>query len=108
YQVRRRMGMRLAEEHPAEADVVIPVPDTGVPGALGYSEVSGIPYSEGFIKSRYIHRTFIQPDQRMREQGVRMKLTPMEEVVEGKRVVVVDDSIVRATTTGQIVRTLFD
>jgi amidophosphoribosyltransferase len=108
YQVRRRMGMRLAEEHPVEADVVIPVPDTGVPGALGYSEVSGIPYSEGFIKSRYIHRTFIQPDQRMREQGVRMKLTPMEEVVEGKRVVVVDDSIVRATTTGQIVHTLFD
>lgn len=108
YQVRQRMGEALAEQHPVDADMVIPVPDTGIPGALGYSRISGIPYGEGLIKSRYIHRTFIQPDQRMREMGVRLKLTPMREQIEGKRLVLVDDSIVRATTTKQIVRLLFD
>lgn len=108
YAVRRRMGEQLAREHQVEADIVVPVPDTGIPGALGYSKESGIPYGEVFIKSRYIHRTFIQPDQRMREQGVRMKLTPLEEEIRGKRVVLVDDSIVRATTTNQLVRLLFD
>ena len=108
YQARTQMGMELAREHPADADVVIPVPDTGIPGALGFSRVSGIPYGEGLIKSRYIHRTFIQPDQRMRELGVRLKLTPLVENIRGQRLVLVDDSIVRATTTKQIVRLLFE
>jgi amidophosphoribosyltransferase len=100
------MGQILAREHPADADIVIPVPDTGTPAALGYSEASGIPYAEGFIKNRYIHRTFIQPSQRQRELGVRIKLTPLREVIEGKRVVVVEDSIVRGTTTRNIVSML--
>ena len=108
YQARQRMGEALAEQHPVDADIVIPVPDTGIPGALGYSKISGIPFGEGLIKSRYIHRTFIQPDQRMREMGVRLKLTPLREQIEGKRLVLVDDSIVRATTTKQIVRLLFE
>lgn len=108
YQARMRMGEQLAREHPCEADVVVPVPDSGIPAALGYSEVSGIPFSEGMMKSRYIHRTFIQPDQRMRELGVRMKLSPIDEHIAGKRVVLVDDSIVRGTTTKQIVKMMFE
>jgi amidophosphoribosyltransferase len=108
YSVRYRMGQQLAREHPADADIVVPVPDTGLPGALGYSQVSGIPFAEGLIKSRYIHRTFIQPDQRMREMGVRMKLHPLTDQIAHKRIVLVDDSIVRATTTKQIVKLLFD
>jgi amidophosphoribosyltransferase len=108
YSARERMGERLAVEHPVEADVVIPVPDSGIPAALGYSRASGIPYREGMMKSRYIHRTFIQPDQRMRELGVRMKLTPLVEHIAGKRLILVDDSIVRATTTRQIVKLLFE
>lgn len=108
YTARERMGEVLAKEHPAEADVVIPVPDSGIPAALGFSRVSGIPFQEGMTKSRYIHRTFIQPDQRMREMGVRMKLTPLVEHIRGKRLVLVDDSIVRATTTRQIVKLLFE
>ncbi|MBX7135539.1 MAG: amidophosphoribosyltransferase [Fimbriimonadaceae bacterium] len=108
YSARERMGENLAKEHPVEADAVVPVPDSGIPAALGYSRQSGIPYVEGMTKSRYIHRTFIQPDQRMREMGVRMKLTPLVEHIEGKRIILVDDSIVRATTTKQIVRLLFE
>ncbi len=108
YDVRERMGAILSEEHPIEADLVIPVPDSGIPAALGYSQASQIPFREGMMKSRYIHRTFIQPDQRMREIGVRMKLTPLVEHIAGKRIVLVDDSIVRATTTKQIVRMLFE
>lgn len=108
YSVRGRMGENLAEEHAVDADVVIPVPDSGIPAALGYSRKSGIPFCEGMTKSRYIHRTFIQPDQRMRELGVRMKLTPLVDHIAGKRVILVDDSIVRATTTKQIVRMLFE
>lgn len=108
YGVRERMGAQLHVEHPCEADIVIPVPDSGIPAALGYSEASGIPFREGMTKSRYIHRTFIQPDQRMREMGVRMKLTPLIEHIEGKRVILVDDSIVRGTTTRQIVKMMFD
>lgn len=103
---RRRMGHILAREHPANANIVIPVPDTGTPAAIGYAEASGIPYAEGFIKNRYIHRTFIQPSQRQRDLGVRIKLTPLREVLEGKRVVVVEDSIVRGTTTRSIVGVL--
>lgn len=108
YGARERMGAQLAAEHPCEADIVVPVPDSGIPAALGYSEASGIPFREGMMKSRYIHRTFIQPDQRMRELGVRMKLTPLVDHLKGMRVVLVDDSIVRGTTTKQIVKLLFD
>ncbi|HLK15374.1 MAG TPA: amidophosphoribosyltransferase, partial [Fimbriimonadaceae bacterium] len=108
YTVRERMGENLAHEHPVEADIVVPVPDSGVPAALGYSRASGIPYREGMMKSRYIHRTFIAPDQRMRESGVRMKLSPLSQNILGKRVILVDDSIVRGTTTKQIVKLMLD
>lgn len=108
YSARERMGGALADEHPVEADVVVPVPDSGIPAALGYSKQSGIPYREGMVKSRYIHRTFIDPDQKLREMGVKMKLTPLQEHIRGERVILVDDSIVRATTTKQIVRLLFE
>jgi amidophosphoribosyltransferase len=99
YVSRMRMGNMLAQQAPVEADLVIPVPETGIPHAIGFAEVSKIPFGEGFIKNRYIHRTFIQPEQRMRDMGVRMKLTPLREALAGKRVVMVDDSIVRGTTT---------
>jgi amidophosphoribosyltransferase len=108
YSARERMGAQLAREHPVEADLVVPVPDSGIPAALGYSHETGIPFREGMTKSRYIHRTFIQPDQRMREMGVRMKLTPLEDHIRGQRIILVDDSIVRGTTTKQIVRMLFE
>lgn len=108
YQARYRMGVNLAKEHPADADVVIPVPDSGIPAAIGYAEASGLPFAEGMMKSRYIHRTFIQPDQRMRDLGVRMKLSPLKDNVAGRRIVLVDDSIVRGTTTRQIVKMLRD
>jgi len=101
---RVRMGQELFSEHPVDAQVVIPVPDTGFPAAIGFSQASHIPLNEGLIKNRYIGRTFIEPDQRMRELGVRMKLSPLKENLCGKRVVMVDDSIVRGTTTGQIVK----
>jgi len=104
---RVRMGERLAEESPVEADLVLPIPDSGTPAAIGFSRASGIPFSEGLIKNRYVHRTFIQPEQSMREQGVRTKFNPLAEV-GGKRLVVVDDSIVRGSTTRQIVQMLFD
>jgi amidophosphoribosyltransferase len=107
--VRRRMGHELAREHPCpEAHVVVPIPDSAVPAALGFSEASRIPFAEGVIKNRYIQRTFIQPDQRMRELGARMKYTPLREALAGKKIVMVDDSIVRGTTTGKLVRMLFD
>jgi amidophosphoribosyltransferase len=106
---RQRMGMELASEHPVpDADMVMGVPDSGIPAALGFAQASGIPFGEGLIKNRYIQRTFIQPDQRMRDLGVRMKLTPLKEALQGKRVVLVDDSIVRGTTTGKIVRLLME
>jgi len=106
---RRRMGQELAREHPApSAQLVIPVPDSGVPAAIGYAEAARIPFGEGFTKSRYIHRTFIQPDQAMRDLGVRMKFSPLREALVGKRVVVVDDSIVRGTSTSKIVSMLFE
>ncbi|HEY3782548.1 MAG TPA: amidophosphoribosyltransferase [Fimbriimonadaceae bacterium] len=108
YSARERMGENLALEHPVEADIVVPVPDSGIPAALGYSRQSGIPFQEGMTKSRYIHRTFIAPDQRLREIGVKMKLTVLVEHIKGKRVILVDDSIVRATTTKQIVKLLFE
>jgi amidophosphoribosyltransferase len=104
---RVRMGAALAAEAPADADLVMPVPDSGTPAAIGFSRASGIPFTEGLIKNRYVGRTFIQPDQGLREQGIRLKFNPLAEVA-GKRVVVVEDSIVRGTTTRQIVAMLFD
>jgi amidophosphoribosyltransferase len=104
---RVRMGERLAAEAPVQADLVLPIPDSGTPAAIGFARATGIPFSEGLIKNRYVHRTFIQPEQGMREQGVRMKFNPLAEVA-GQRLVVVDDSIVRGSTTRQIVRMLFD
>jgi len=106
YLVRERMGQHLAKEHPVEADVVIGTPDSAVPAAIGYAKESGVPYSEGLIKNRYVGRTFIQPSQEIREAGVRLKFNPMPEVLKGKRVVVVDDSIVRGTTTPRVVALL--
>jgi len=104
---RVRMGAQLAKEAPAEADLVLPIPDSGTPAAIGFSRASGIPFSEGVIKNRYVARTFIQPDQELRRQGIKLKFNPLAEVA-GKRVVVVDDSIVRGNTTKQIVQMLFD
>jgi amidophosphoribosyltransferase len=104
---RVRMGERLAQEGPADADLVIGVADGGTPAAIGFSRASGIPYNEALVKNRYVARTFIQPEQGMREQGIRMKFNPLSEV-EGKRIVVVDDSIVRGNTTRQLVQMLFD
>jgi amidophosphoribosyltransferase len=104
---RVRMGERLAEEAPADADLVLPIPDSGTPAAVGFARASGIPFSEGLVKNRYVGRTFIQPEQGMREQGIRMKFNPLAEV-RGRRVLVVDDSIVRGSTTRQIVQMLFD
>jgi amidophosphoribosyltransferase len=106
YEARRLMGMRLADEHPVETDLVMPVPDTGGPAAAGYAERSGIPFREGLVRNRYTGRTFIQPSQTLRHRGVTMKLNPLREVVRGKRLTVVDDSIVRGTTTKQIVALL--
>lgn len=101
--VRQRMGAELWREHPADAEVVIPVPDSAVPAAIGYARASGIPYTEGLIKNRYIGRTFIQPDQRLREQGVKLKFNALPEVLEGKSVALVDDTIVRGTTSKPII-----
>ncbi|HXZ98849.1 MAG TPA: amidophosphoribosyltransferase [Candidatus Binatia bacterium] len=106
YEARREMGRELARESPAEADVVITLPDSGTPAAIGFAEESGIPFAEGMIKSRYITRTFIQPSQRLREAGIRLKFNPMRHVLDGQRVVLVDDSIVRGTTSGKIVDAL--
>jgi amidophosphoribosyltransferase len=106
YEARRRMGMQLAAEQPTAADLVMPVPDTGAPAAAGYAEASGIPYREGMVRNRYAGRTFIQPSQGLRQRGVTVKLSPIREVVRGKRLVVVDDSIVRGTTTRAIVSLL--
>ncbi len=106
YQVRQRFGMKLAEESPVDADIVIPVPDSAIPAAIGYSMVSGIPYQEALTKNRYIHRTFITPEQRLRENAVAMKLNPIHEIINGKRVLVLDDSIVRGTTQRQLVEML--
>jgi amidophosphoribosyltransferase len=106
HHARRRMGRALAREHPAEADIVIAVPDSGTSAAMGYAEAAGIPHEVGLIKNRYIGRTFIQPDPSMRDFGVRVKLNPVADVIDGRRVVLVDDSIVRGTTSRQIVRML--
>lgn len=104
YSVRMEMGAQLARDYPVEADMVVGIPDSATAAAAGYSQESRIPFVEGVVKNRYVGRTFIQPDQRLRDIGVRLKFNPLSEVLSGKRVVVVDDSIVRGTTTPHVVR----
>ncbi|MFL5321268.1 MAG: amidophosphoribosyltransferase [Myxococcaceae bacterium] len=106
YEVRKKLGRQLAKEQPAQADLVIAVPDSGVPAAIGFSQASGIPYDVGLIRSHYVGRTFIEPQQSIRHFGVKLKLSAVRQVLKGKRVVVVDDSIVRGTTSRKIVKML--
>jgi amidophosphoribosyltransferase len=106
-EVRRRFGINLAREHKIEADVVIAIPDSAIPAALGYAQESGIPFDHGLIKNRYIHRTFIRPAQNLRRRDVQMKLNPIPETLMGKRVVVIDDSLVRGTTSKEIIKMLY-
>ncbi|GIU92662.1 MAG: amidophosphoribosyltransferase [Acidimicrobiia bacterium] len=103
---RRAMGFRLAEEHPADADIVVPVPESGIPAAQGYAQRSGIAYADALVKNRYVGRTFIEPTQELRDRGIRLKLNPISAVLSGRRVVLVDDSIVRGSTTRQLCRML--
>ncbi|GAA3953639.1 amidophosphoribosyltransferase [Actinomadura viridis] len=105
---RVEVGRRLAREHPVEADLVIPTPESGTPAAIGYAEASGIPYGQGLVKNSYVGRTFIQPSQTIRQLGIRLKLNPLREAIEGRRLIVVDDSIVRGNTQRAIVRMLRD
>jgi amidophosphoribosyltransferase len=105
---RHEMGRTLAAEHPAEADVVVPVPESGIPAAQGFAAASGIPYEDGLVKNRYVGRTFIEPSQMLRDQGIKLKLNPIPESLQGKRVVLVDDSIVRGSTTKQLVAMVRD
>ncbi|KZL49580.1 amidophosphoribosyltransferase [Nodularia spumigena CENA596] len=106
YTYRMRLGRRIAAESAVDADIVFGVPDSGIPAAIGFSQASGVPYAEGLIKNRYVGRTFIQPTQSMRETGIRMKLNPLKDVLVGKRVIIVDDSIVRGTTSRKLVKAL--
>lgn len=106
HQTRQKLGKQLAKEAPVSADIVVPVPDSGTPHAIGYAQKSGIPYSEGLIKSRYIGRTFIQPSDELRKVGVAMKFNPLPDNLKGKRIVLVDDSIVRGNTSGPLIRML--
>jgi amidophosphoribosyltransferase len=106
HSTRVAVGRRLAREHPVEADLVIPTPESGTPGAIGYAEESGIPYGVGLVKNAYVGRTFIQPSQTIRQLGIRLKLNPLRDVIRGKRLVVVDDSIVRGNTQRALVRML--
>ena len=108
WEARRDMGAELARESPAEADLVVGLPDSGTPAAIGYAQASGIPYAEAVVRNRYVGRSFIQPDQAMRQHGIRLKFNPLPAVIGGKRLVVVDDSIVRGNTTRQIVAMLLD
>jgi amidophosphoribosyltransferase len=106
YRARQKMGRRLAQEAPVEADVVVPVPDSGVPAGIGFAKEAGLPFEMGLIRSHYVGRTFIEPQDSIRHFGVRLKLSPVRSVVDGKRVVVVDDSLVRGTTSRKIVKML--
>ena len=108
YDVRRNFGKTLAKEYPIKVDAIIPVPDTAMPVALGYGEATGIPVHLGLVKNRYVHRTFIEPDQKSREHSVALKLIPLPEVIKGKRIAIIDDSIVRGTTSRRLVKALFD
>lgn len=107
-QVRQNLGIELAKENKIKADVVIPVPDSAIPAAIGFSRESGIPFQQGLIKNRYIHRTFISPEEHTRHKIVQLKLNPMRHVIEGKRVIIIDDSIVRGTTSKQIIKMVKD
>ena len=107
-QVRQNLGKELALQYPIDADIVVPVPDSAIPAAIGYSRQSGIPLDMGLIKNRYIHRTFIRPNQNMREQDVNLKLNPLSHVLENKRVILIDDSIVRGTTTRKIAKLIYE
>ena len=106
YESRVEMGRTLAREHPVEADLVMPTPDSGIPSAIGYAEASGIPYGQGLVKNAYVGRTFIAPSQTIRQLGIRLKLNPLRDVIKGRRLVVVDDSIVRGNTQRALVRML--
>ena len=106
YSARQEMGAQLAREHPVDADLVIGIPDSSTAAAVGYARESGIPYSDGLIKNRYVGRTFIEPEQRLRDLGVRQKFNPLSDVIRGQRLVVVDDSIVRGTTTPHVIKVL--
>lgn len=106
YEVRKKLGRFLAQEQPVEADMVIPVPDSGVPAAIGYSEVSKIPFELGIVRNHYVGRTFIEPTQRLRNFGVRIKLNPLSHLLKGKRIVVIDDSLVRGTTSKKVIQLL--
>ena len=106
YKTRRAMGVKLAQEHPADADLVIGIPDSANAAAGGYAEESGLPFSDGLVRNRYVGRTFIAPNQKLRELDVQLKFNPLPEVVSGKRLVVVDDSIVRGTTTPRVISLL--
>jgi amidophosphoribosyltransferase len=106
HSTRVQIGRTLAGEHPAEADLVIPVPESGTPAAIGYAEASGIPYGQGLVKNSYVGRTFIQPSQTIRQRGIKLKLNPLRDVIAGRRIVVVDDSIVRGNTQRAIVAML--
>ncbi len=108
YEVRHNCGSILAEEYPVEADIVVPVPETAIPVASGYSKALKLPLEMALVKNRYIHRTFIQPEQHSRDLGVKLKLTPLPEIIAGKKLVVMDDSIVRGTTSRQLVKMLFE
>ncbi|MFH1881786.1 MAG: phosphoribosyltransferase family protein, partial [Planctomycetota bacterium] len=106
HEFRKKLGRQLAKEHPVDADVVIPIPDSGTSAAVGYAEQSKIPFDMGMVRSHYIGRTFISPEQKLRELEVKLKLAVVKEVVDGKRIVIVDDSIVRGTTTRGKIRAL--
>ncbi|MBI3572450.1 amidophosphoribosyltransferase [Candidatus Kaiserbacteria bacterium] len=108
YETRRRAGEELAREAKVAADIVVPVPETAIPVAIGYAATTGIPLEMALVKNRYIHRTFIAPEQHIREQGVKLKLTPLPEIIRDKRIAVIDDSVVRGTTSKQIVAMLFE
>ena len=105
---RQEMGRLLADEHPAEVDVVVPVPESGIPAAQGYAAASRVPYADGLVKNRYVGRTFIEPSRSLRERGIRLKLNPISSTLEGQRVLLVDDSIVRGSTTKQLVQMVRD
>jgi amidophosphoribosyltransferase len=106
YEARVEMGRQLAREYPVEADLVIPTPESGTPAAIGFSEQSGIPFGHGLVKNAYVGRTFIQPSQTIRQRGIRLKLNPLREVIRGKRIIVIDDSIVRGNTQRALVQML--
>jgi amidophosphoribosyltransferase len=108
YEVRKNLGKELARESKIKADVVIPVPDSAIPASLGFAAESGIPFEYGLVKNRYIGRTFIMPDQKLRDRGVQMKLNPIEEIIKDKRVIVIDDSVVRGTTARKLVKMMRD